>query len=429
MRHHSLLPPSLPSTVASNRTAKKPTPPQIRIVTRQLLLRFVSIFGSASSFYLPLSVVPLYARSAGTDAAAGFATGTLLLATVTIELLTPGLVTRIGYRLALSLGLALLGLPALALLAPPNLAIILSVSILRGAGFAVVTVAGGALTASLIPPERRGTGLALTGVVSGIPALACLPLGVWISAHWGFTPVFVATAAASLFALIAVPGSTQRRRSEKNAITSTAARPLSIRSMLTTPSLTRPAAVFSASTMATGVLVTFVPLAITQRSSAVATIALFLQPAAATLSRLAAGPIGDRYGHTRLLIPGITLSAVGMAAIAATGTPSLVVSGAAVFGVGFGLLQNATLALMYGRSSSGEYATVSAVYNAAYDAGMGAGAIGVGLIAGHLGYTIAFLLTAVLLLPALIPATTEHRRDRRLTATTANQKEMTPSAT
>src|SRR5215469_4277552 len=131
---------------------------QTSLITRPLLLRFVSIIGASSSFYLPLSVVPLYARSAGSDADAGLATGALLLATVAVELFTPRLVARTGYRIAMSLGLLCLGLPALALLAPPNLAVIVAVSVVRGAGFAVVTVAGGALTASLIPPQRRGPG-------------------------------------------------------------------------------------------------------------------------------------------------------------------------------------------------------------------------------------------------------------------------------
>jgi hypothetical protein len=65
---------------------------------------------------------------------------------------------------------------------------------------------------------------------------------------------------------------------------------------------------------------------------------------------------------------------------------------------------------MYGRADGGEYGTVSAIWNAAYDAGMGAGAIGMGLLTGGIGYPATFLLTAALIMPALIPA----RRERRL---------------
>jgi predicted MFS family arabinose efflux permease len=390
--------------------ARRPARELPPLITRPLLLRFVSILGASASFYLPLSVVPLYAKTAGAGAGAGLATGMLLLTTVGVELVTPRLVARTGYRLALSFGLVCMGLPALALLAPPDLALTVAVSAIRGAGFAVVTVAGGTLTASLIPAQRRGEGLALTGVVSGVPALACLPLGVWVAARWGFAPVFVATAATALLALTAIPGLPDRKVRASGTETSASLAGHGILSVLGRPSLTRPAALFSASTMAAGVLVTFLPLAITQRSASVVTIALFAQPAMSTLTRLAAGRFGDRHGHRLLLYPGIALAAAGMAAIAATGTPALVIGGAAVFGAGFGLLQNATLALMYAQTGREGYDAVSAVWNAAYDAGMGVGAIGMGLVAGGLGYPVTFLVTAAIVLAALTLARGRARR-------------------
>lgn len=68
----------------------------------------------------------------------------------------------------------MLGAPALALLVSSNPAVVIGVSIVRGAGFAVTTVAGGALTAALIPAERRGEGLGLVGIVGGTrPSWLC----------------------------------------------------------------------------------------------------------------------------------------------------------------------------------------------------------------------------------------------------------------
>jgi predicted MFS family arabinose efflux permease len=407
------------------------------LLTRPLLLRFVSIIGASASFYLPLSVVPVYATSSGSQASAGFATGSLLFATVAVELITPRLVARTGYRLALSGGLLALGLPALALLAAPDLPLILAVSIVRGAGFAVVTVAGGALTASMIPRERRGEGLALIGVVSGVPALACLPLGVWAASRWGFGPVFVSTAAAALLALAAVPGLPDRGKPDRgkpdHAGTGDSGRRARSRATAVLPALrsralTRPAALFSASTMAAGVLVTFLPLATAGRPVAVASMALFAQPAAATLARAVVGRLGDQYGHTRLLRPGILLCVAGMASIAATHAPALVIGGAAVFGAGFGLLQNATLALMYARSAPSGYDAVSALWNAAYDAGMGAGAIGMGLVVRPFGYPVTFLVTAAVVSLALIPAQRETnsagKRARQETRQPVNPREL-----
>jgi predicted MFS family arabinose efflux permease len=65
---------------------------------------------------------------------------------------------------------------------------------------------------------------------------------------------------------------------------------------------------------------------------------------------------------------------------------------------------------MYGRVPASGQDGVSAIWNAAYDAGMGAGAIGMGLIAGHAGYPAVFLLTAALAATALLPARRERAR-------------------
>ena len=52
-----------------------------RLITRPLLVRFVSVVGTATSFYLLLSAVPLYARSTGASAGtAGLTTTALTLA-------------------------------------------------------------------------------------------------------------------------------------------------------------------------------------------------------------------------------------------------------------------------------------------------------------------------------------------------------------
>ncbi|MBE8516305.1 MFS transporter [Amycolatopsis sp. H6(2020)] len=371
-----------------------------RLVSRALLVRFVSIIGSAIGFFLPLSVVPLLATQSG----AGLATVALLLATVAAELVTPRLVARVGYRWALAVGLVLLGVPTLVLTVSDDLRVIVAVSVVRGIGYAIAVVAGGAVTALLIPPDRRGEGLALVGIVGGIPSLLALPAGVWAAAHWGYAPVFVVTTVATLLALVSVPGLPRRSLSA-----SVSAKEEGVLAGLRNPVLTRPATLFAMSAAAVGVLVTFLPLAAADQPAWVAATALLAQPAAATATRWVAGRIGDRHGPTWLLAPGLLLCVAGMAGIAFTGTPAAVIGGALVFGTGFGALQNATLSLMYARVPAGGESAVSAIWNAAYDLGMAAGALGAGLLISSAGYPVTFALTAVAILPALLLA----RRDRR----------------
>jgi len=367
------------------------------------------VIGTATSFYLLLSAVPLYARSAGASTGlAGLTTTALTLSSVAAYPVTPRLMARYGSRAVLAGGLLALGLPALALAVTANIGLILAACVIRGAGFAVLCVAGGALTVSLIPARRRGEGLALVGLVSGVPSVAALPLGVWLAGHLGYRPVFAAGGLAALAGLASLPWLPNAWGTSTRADGMLAA--------LRNPALIRPAALFSATTMAVGIIVTFLPLAVTHADANVAALALLVQPAAAIAGRWLAGRRGDRHsnqhgagpgekrGSAALLVPGVLTAAAGVLALSLTAAPAAVIAGAAVFGLGFGVTQNVTQTVMYDRVPESAYGASSALWNLAYDGGMGLGAAGFGVLALHTGYPIAFVLVAGVLAAAVLPA-------------------------
>jgi predicted MFS family arabinose efflux permease len=371
-------------------------PPRTRIVNRPLLLVFMASFGAMAGFFLLLSVVPLYAESVGAGGVgAGLATGALMATTVAGELAVPRLLARFGHRAVLAVGLVLLGAPALALPAATTLPAILAVNLTRGLGFAVCVVVGGALVAALVPPERRGEGLGLYGIVVGMPGVAFLPLGVWLVDQAGYPVVFVAGAVATLAGLVVVPGLPGRRP--------TADPPVGVVAGLRTPALIRPAVTFAATAMAAGVVVTFLPLAVTEGPEGLVPLALFVQAAVVTAGRWWAGGYGDRHGPARLLVPGVVATAAGIGALVLVDRPAVVLAAMALFGSGFGVIQNASMATMLNRVAPSAYGTVSAIWNLAYDLGMGVGAFGFGLVAARTGYPPAFAVTAAIVLVALVP--------------------------
>jgi predicted MFS family arabinose efflux permease len=371
------------------------------LVTRPLLIRFVSVAGASASFYLMLSVVPLFARATGASAGtAGLATTALSLSTVAGYLPTPSLVARFGHRRVLAAGLLLLGLPALALTASSSLPVIMAVCVVRGIGFAITCVSGGALTVALIPAGRRGEGLALIGVVSGVPSVAALPLGVWIAAHVGYAPVFVAAAVTALAALASVPALPGLPGRDNVA----GARSGGMLAGLRTPAVIRPAIVFATTAMGAGIFVTFLPLAGVRTAAGVVALALLAESAAAIGGRWLAGRYGDRHGAAALVTPGVLAAAAGLALLSLIAMPVAVMAGAVLFGTGFGVTQNASLTLMYSRVAESGYSMVSAVWNLAYDAGMGLGAAGFGLLAVGAGYSAAFVVTASMLPVVLLIA-------------------------
>ena len=380
------------------------TPAPARLLTVPLAVTFLAEFTSLTSFFLLLSVMPMLAAAAGAgSSAAGLITGALLLGTVAAEAVAAAAIRRFGYRMVLAAGAVLLGAPALAMLAPEPQAVMVSVSVVRGLGFGLCGVATGALTAALLPPGRRGEGLGLLGIVSGVPAIVALPAGVWLAGHHLAAAAAAMAATAGLLPLVAIrwlPGGRQARRSARaRRVPGTRSSRRMAGAALRLP------LIFAAATIAAGVLDSFLPLAKGIPSN-LSSAALLVQAITATLSRWQAGKHGDRYGHTRLLIPALAVAALGMAVMMALGSPVVIFAGMVLFGAGFGVIENATFALLIEHLPE---AKASALWNFAYDAGYGAGPAVFGLVCVAVGYPAGFALTGVLIL-AVIPVAWRERK-------------------
>jgi MFS family permease len=382
-----------PSPVSANMTRSVQP-----ILTGPMVRLLLASLGALASFYLLMPVVPSYAAEAGGGGVgAGLTTGVLMLGTVLAELAAPAWIRRLGYRTAIALSLVVLGAPAAILVMSSSPPVVLGVCLLRGAGLGIVFVAGAALAAQLAPAGRRSESLGLYGAAVGVPSIAFLPAGVWLSGQVGYPPVFLAGALVALLALLAVPGLPRRPAPAETAAAASA------RDMPPVGALAAPAVVFGAVALVAGVLLTFLPLSLSGPSHRLAAIALLVQSCATPLARWVAGRYGDRYGGG-LLLPAVMAAAVGTAMLAWAPNPVAVVGGAGLFGIGFGVAQNVTLALMFARTPPARFAAASALWNIAYDAGMGVGAVGFGLLLDPIGYAAGFVCTAAVLVTVLIPA-------------------------
>jgi MFS family permease len=376
-----------------------------RLLSVPLAATFLAEFTSLTSFFLLLSVMPMLAAAAGAGSSgAGLMTGSLLLGTVAAEAAAAVAIRRFGYRMVLAAGVVLLGTPALAMLAPEPPAVMVGVSLVRGLGFGLCGVATGALTAKLLPPERRGEGLGLLGIVSGVPAIVALPAGVWLAGHHLAAEAAVTAATVALLPLLVIrrlPGGREARQPAR------AGRMPGARSSgRVAGAALRLPLIFAAATIAAGVLDSFLPI-VKGIPSDLCSAALLVQAITATLSRWQAGKRGDRYGHARLLIPALAVAALGMAAMVVLGSTVMIFVGMVLFGAGFGVIENATFALLIEQLPE---AKASALWNLAYDAGYGAGPAVFGLICVRTGYPAGFALCGALILAAVPVALRERKR-------------------
>lgn len=363
------------------------------LLSRNFLLLLVATFGVLANYATLLSVVPLWAASGGaSDELIGATTGVMMGATVLTQLAMGWFfrfITLRGMMLAGSLLLAL-ATPAYALSA--EITPVLAISAVRGVGFAFVVVAGAALVAELVTPDTLGRATGMYGIATGLPSVLLLPLGVWFAQTVDFLPVFVAT---GVLALIAVPFSMAISAGDRSIDVAhvTDAGTATLRRFVI------PTAVFFAATLAFGGITTFLPLS--GPEPGVVAAALLALALAMMFGRVAAGAIGDRVSPGRMLFPAGGVAVAGMVGISVViGTQAhdaAVVVAAAVFGIGFGAVQNDSLVLVLHRGGPGRHKLASTVWNIAFDAGVGVGAVMFGFVVSGVGYAWGFAAMGIMI--------------------------------
>ena len=365
------------------------------LLTRPVVLLTLVAFAALFGFQLLLSVVPLYADEAGGGSSgAGLATAAFMLSTVLTQIQMPRILGRYGYRRALAAGLLFLGVPALFYAYAQTLVPILAVTLVRGVGFGIVTVVFAALIVELAPPHRRGEALGLLGVAITLPTIFCNALGLWLAGRFDFGVVFLLGGIAPLLGLGMIPWIRSASPATKEESTA------GFFTGLGRPHLRRIFLLFATTTMAAGVVLTFLPLAVPGSGVFSAASALLVVGITSTASRWWAGRFGDRRDPRLLLAPGLIACATGMVCLPPGGV--ILLLGAVLFGAGFGLLQNATLILMMERVSKSEYGLGSTLWNAAFDAGTGIGAFSFGFVISAIGFYWSFSICSAMVASALI---------------------------
>ncbi|WP_167305933.1 MFS transporter [Nocardioides euryhalodurans] len=356
-----------------------------------------------SGYAVLLPVAPLWAVHGGAGAAgAGLVNGVLLATTVLAQLAVPALVRSLGHGRAMVLGLLLMATGAAALPVSDGLGWILACSVVRGAGFGVLTVTGSAVVGHLAPPGLRGRMVGAYGLAVAVPNLLLLPLGVAAVDLVGFAPVLLVGA----LPVLGVPAALALRRLVGDAAAAGPARDTDDSWTGLLGAIAAPTLVLLASTLAGGALLTFIPQVTTP---VVASVALLVMGATAAASRYGAGHVADAgaRGGEAWLVPLLVVAAAGAAACAwgaRDGAAVWLIGGALLAGTGYGALQNLTLVSAFRRAGPGRVDETSTLWNVGFDGGTALGSVLVGLLASGWGFPTAFALAACACLLALVPA-------------------------
>ncbi|SDF17502.1 Predicted arabinose efflux permease, MFS family [Blastococcus aurantiacus] len=364
----------------------------------------VTFLGFAS-YCLTLASLPVYAVEGGAEeSTAGVVTAVFLVVTIAVQATIPALTARFGVSPVLVVGLVAMGVPSPLYVLDDGVAWISALSAVRGAGFAVLTVLGATLSAQVAPPDRRGESIGLYGLAIAVPNMIAVPGGVALvlgdsvaTLSWlGASPLLGIPLVPLLMREIGPQPAPGAAGTNRAAVLAAVA----------------PSVVLFAVTLAGGGVVTFLP--IERPDGVLATTALLLFGATGALSRWRAGMLADRLG-VRLLLPlAVVLAAGGLVAIAAglVAGDAWVLAGAAVFGAGFGAVQNLTLLSSFTRAGESGTTAASAMWNASFDAGTATGALALGVLAAGIGLDWTYVVVAAAL-AALLPVAAAAARPTR----------------
>lgn len=343
-----------------------------------------------ASFQWTFVTLPGYIQQIGGKAAQiGLAMG---LVTLSALLVRPGvgpLVDRWGRKRLLLAGAVLFALEPILYLLTPKVWPFLAVRLLRGLGLAAFTTAYTALVTDLAPSARRGEAIGLAGVTNNLGLLFAPALGALVQARWGYPVHFLAAAAIGAAGVLTLlPLKAPRPRTK----------PSPERTSLWAVARLRPVqtAAFGSTGLAVayGAVLSFLsPFAAERRLT---TAGGYFTAFALTMMvcQAAAGWLSDRLGRRAIAAPGLIAAGLATAGLAPAHSDAALLACGAGLGLSWGLVRaGLDTAVVDAVPAEARGAALGFLYTC-FDAGIGIGAFGLGIVAQAQGYAAAFAVAA-----------------------------------
>ncbi|SIR70152.1 MFS transporter [Williamsia sterculiae] len=356
--------------------------------TRAMIAVFAVTSAAFGAFTLLLQVIPIeLSRLGAGDGVAGSATGVFMATTVVTQLITPTVLRRFGYRAGFLAGTVFSTVPALGYLLDAGSSTVLFflvLTALRGIGFGFITVTSAAAVAELAPPGALSRYSAVQGVAVTLPQLVGLPVGSALAAAHHSDVAYVLSVAVPLAVGAAALSVMPDLRTVAPSTGAGRGRIVSDRTVAITATTN-----LLAVAAGYGAVSTLSVLAAPGRTAIIG-VAMAAAAVAMTAGRLSVGQLESRWGTRTLIATGAALGAAGLAVLAVAvrddGSVVLLFVGTIAFGWAFGMVQTASLVMVFGVVSASRRGAASAAWNVAYDAGTGLGATAFGALVAVTGY-------------------------------------------
>lgn len=376
------------------------------IFTTNFSVLFVVVFllFFTLDFYIP--VLPFYVlHIGGSETSVGMLMGIFTLCSVLLRPFQGRDLNRRGRKRLLITGVSLYALAGLGLLLLPSLPFLFLFRAVQGFGWGAFLLAFNTLTLDLAPPGKSGAAVGLMGIAPPFSLAVAPILGEHcrIASGSNYFLLFSIVAAVALISLLlsAVLREPQREHVEGHVPT------------LLSRKVFFPSLIIFFMTFNLGSILTFLPLLGEARD--IHAVGTFFTVFALTtvFSRPLAGRLSDYLGRPKVFLPGLLIAAAAMIIIALAVNAQQLLLSAFILGIGFGSAHSSVMAMAADRLPVVERGVGMATFTSAFDLGIVAGSVALGILLNWFDFTALFILCALLM---LAPVAVYFLRYKRLSA-------------
>lgn len=347
------------------------------------------------SFQMIVATLPIHAENiGGNESVIGLMTGLATIAAFLIRPLAGIALDKLGRRIVFMIGHIILIITTYFLGVFNYIWFIIIIRSINGIGWGMGSTTSMTVASDTIPIGRFGEGIGLFNLSNGL-GMALGPLvGLSILNITGFNNVATLGATLGLAALILsqfikykeVVRPIVKEDSERKFL------PFEKESI-------GPSLVIALITITYGAIIAFIPLygmeqGVENIGGFFTVYAFFLM-----FTRPIVGKMIDRKGFNIFVYSGIILLVASMIILSQSNNIIVFMVSAALYGIGFGLLESSLLTMAVTFASEGKTGGANATFFACFDGGIGLGSIIAGMLATLVGYSRMYL---ILITPLLI---------------------------
>jgi MFS family permease len=267
-------------------------------------------------------------------------------------------------------------------------------------GWGAATTAATTLIADIAPPKRRGEAMGIFGMASNIAMAIGPALSMILLLKYDFSILFSISAGIAFVSLLLVlPISETMVVHPKTPL-------FSMEALF-------PSVLMFIISLTYGSIVSF--LSLFAQKQGILNPGIFFTVFAVTLIlvRALAGKLSDIKGRKFVIIPGMVLITAGLWVLSTAIALETFLAAAFLYGLGFGLVHPSLMALLVDSVSDKGRGAAMGTFTAAFDLGIGAGSIILGLVLQYYGFQVMYTLSGLIVLFGAVLLIANNRRSVR----------------